>query len=212
MMKKILLIGDSTRQGYDKYVKIAFEGTAEVYYPGENCRFAAYIIRNLHEWKAQTGVQDDFDLIHWNAGLWDDLVMPDGEQLTPLPIYQYYVERICKMIALYFPKAKVIFATSTPIQEELFTICKRYNADTRAYNAAAIKIVTRYGAKVNDLYALCEGMPKSNYSDLAHLYTKNGTKLLTDQVISVIEKALDIKAKTLDYDMLFAEKTDAIGV
>ena len=210
-MKNLLLIGDSIRMGYDKSVKKTLEGKVNVIFPDENCRFASYVLRYFHEYlKDIKG--EDIDVVHWNAGLWDDLVMPDGEQLTPLPIYQYYVERICKMIALYFPKAKVIFATSTPIQEELFTICKRYNADTRAYNAAAIKIVTRYGAKVNDLYALCEGMPKSNYSDLAHLYTKNGTKLLTDQVISVIEKALDIKAKTLDYDMLFAEKTDAIGV
>ena len=32
-MKKIVLIGDSIRMGYDKYVKMALEGVAEVYYP-----------------------------------------------------------------------------------------------------------------------------------------------------------------------------------
>ena len=123
-MKKILLLGDSIREGYDKYVKKAFEDTAEVYYPGENCRFAAYITRNLHDWRIKNGIEDDIDLIHWNAGLWDVLILPDGEHLTPLPMYQYYIERLCKMIALYFPKAKVIFATSTPIQESTETICK----------------------------------------------------------------------------------------
>ena len=205
-MKKILLLGDSIREGYDKYVKKAFDGTAEVYYPGENCRFAAYITRNLHDWKIKNSIEDDIDLIHWNAGLWDVLVLPDGEHLTPLPMYQYYIERLCKMIALYFPKAKVIFATSTPIQESTETICKRYNADIREYNAAAIEIVTKYGVQVNDLYSLCENMPISNYSDRVHMYTKDGTKLLTDHVVSVIEKALDIKGKALDYDALFAEK------
>ena len=30
MMKKILLIGDSIRQGYDTYIKMIFEGTALV--------------------------------------------------------------------------------------------------------------------------------------------------------------------------------------
>lgn len=40
-MKKILILGDSIRQGYDKYVKMSFQDVAEVYYPGDNCRFAA---------------------------------------------------------------------------------------------------------------------------------------------------------------------------
>ena len=43
-MKKILLIGDSIRQGYDYYIKMAFEKSAEVYYPGDNCRFTGYIV------------------------------------------------------------------------------------------------------------------------------------------------------------------------
>lgn len=211
-MKKILLIGDSTRQGYDKYVKMSFEGVAEVYYPGENCRFASYIVRNLHDWKWKLGLPDDLDLIHWNAGLWDDLVLLDGEHLTPLPIYEYYIERVCKMIALLFPTAKVIFATSTPIQEELFTTCKRYNADTRLYNAAALEIVKKYGHEINDLYAITENIPKSYYSDLAHLYTKDGAKLHTEKVVSAIEGVLEIKGKALDYDSLFESNNDIIGV
>lgn len=50
-MKKILLIGDSIRLGYDKYIKMAFEDVAEVYYPAENSRFVMYVYRRLHEWK-----------------------------------------------------------------------------------------------------------------------------------------------------------------
>ena len=43
-MKKIVLIGDSIRMGYDKYVKDALSGVAEVYYPEENCKFAEYVL------------------------------------------------------------------------------------------------------------------------------------------------------------------------
>lgn len=211
-MKKILLIGDSIRQGYDKYVKMAFEGTAEVYYPAENCRFAAYVARNIHEWKSKLGLDSDLNLVHWNAGLWDDLVLLDGEHLTPLPIYRYYIERTCKILTQQFPHARVIFATSTPVQEELFTTCKRYNADTQEYNDAAVEIAVRYGMQINDLYALCADMPKSYYSDLTHLYTKDGTRLLTDRVVSVIGDALGIPGKALDYDALFAARTDVTGV
>ena len=33
--------------GYDKYVKEALAGAAEVYYPEENCRFAEYVLRQF---------------------------------------------------------------------------------------------------------------------------------------------------------------------
>jgi len=50
-MKKIVLIGDSIRMGYDKYVKESLDGIAEVYYPEENCKFAEYVLRFIGEWK-----------------------------------------------------------------------------------------------------------------------------------------------------------------
>lgn len=211
-MKKILLIGDSIRQGYDKYIKMIFEGTAEVYYPDENCRFSTYIIRNLHAWKKELGCGDDVDLIHWNAGLWDDLRMIDGEPLLSLEEYARNVERIYGLIKLLFPKAKIIFATSTPVQEELFTTCKRYNADTERYNAEAVRISLAHGAAINDLYSAVKNVSKSYYSDLTHLYTKEGTALVTEQVRRSIESVLAIQGIDLDYEELFSKKNDAIGM
>ena len=70
-MKKIVLIGDSIRMGYDKYVKEALADVAEVYYPEENCRFAEYTLRFAHEWKSRGKWPDDIDLVHWTVGLWD---------------------------------------------------------------------------------------------------------------------------------------------
>ena len=211
-MKKILLIGDSIRLGYDKYVKMAFAGAAEVYYPEENSRFAAYVLRNLPDWKAQLKCGDDVDLVHWNAGLWDVLTLLDGERLTPIAVYEFYLERICKLIQHLLPKAQMIFATSTPFREELFSGYKRYNKDIVAYNDAAAAIVKRYGGEINDLYALAEGAPGEWHSDMPHYYTKEGTRMLTDQVIRSIETALDIQSKPLDYDALFAATKDALGI
>ena len=141
-MKRVFLIGDSIRQGYDKYAKMSLEGVAEVAFPKENCRFTSYIIRNLFEWKKQSGF-DDADLVHWNAGLWDTLVMLDGLHLVDIETYAKNIERICNLIKLVFPSAKMIFATSTPVQEELFKEHKRYNKDIEAYNAVADEFLRR---------------------------------------------------------------------
>ncbi len=211
-MKKIVLIGDSIRQGYDKYVKLAFENTSEVFFTNDNCRFTTYIIRHLPDWKNEFGCGDDVDLVHFNAGLWDDLVMLDGKNLVSLETYKENIDRICKLIKIYFPKAKLIFATSTPVQEHLFGEIKRFNADTEKYNAAACEIVINNGGTVNDLYTLMVNAPVEYHSDLTHYYTKEGTRIITNQVIEYIEKALDIKAEPLDYDALFDKKNDAEGI
>ncbi len=212
-MKKILLVGDSIRMGYDQYVKMAFEGVAEVYYPDTNCRFASYIVRHLPDWKENLGCGDDVDVVYWNAGLWDGLIMVDGQHHTPIEIYKYYVERVCKTIKILFPNAKMVFATSTPVQEELFVrSVKRFNRDTEEYNAAAAEIVRSHGGDVDDLYTLAKNAPVSYHSDQTHYYTKAGTKMLTDHVVGCLESILGIQGKPLDYDALFAEVENVIGV
>ena len=155
---------------------------------------------------------DDVNCVHWNAGLWDCLILEGGEYLTPIEIYKYYIERICKEIERLFPKAKVIFATSTPVLEELFTEDKRYNRDVEAYNAAALEIVKRHGFFVDDLYEITKNAPREYHSDMTHYYTKDGTRLITNRVVQSIEECLGIKGNEPDYDKLFADAEDIKGI
>lgn len=212
-MKKILLLGDSIRKGYDKYVAMAFEGVAEVYYPKDNCRFAAYLLRNLGDWKKELGCGSDVDLIHWNAGLWDTLELQDGLPLTDLSVYQSYLPRIHGIMQMLWPDAKQIFATSTAVIEHLFLgACKRKNAVIEQYNRVAVETLTPLGVQINDLYELNRTFPESYHSDCTHMYTRCGTEPIVKQVVSYIEQALDIHAKELDYDALFATEKDTVGI
>ena len=121
---KIVLIGDSIRAGYDKYVKMAFDGVAEVYYPQVNCRFTSHILRHITDWKEKMNCGDDVDLVHWNAGVWDNLILLDNRNHTEIEVYRENVDRICQFIKMLFPKAKMIFATSTPVDEERFMMSR----------------------------------------------------------------------------------------
>ena len=49
-MKKILLLGDSIRLGYDNYVKESLKNVADVYFPEENYAYTVNILRKLHAW------------------------------------------------------------------------------------------------------------------------------------------------------------------
>ena len=189
-MKNVLLIGDSIRMGYDKSVKQTLENVANVYFPAENCRFAAYVLRYFHEYKdmVKTG---DIDVIHWNAGLWDSLRLFGEEHHTPIEIYKYYIERICIRIKKLCPNAKVIFATSTSVQtEKMSPDFIRYNNEIEEYNAAAVEIVKKYGFSVNDLYAVSASLSPEAHSDAVHYYTQEGTKAFTNSTVSHIMAAL----------------------
>lgn len=191
-MKNVLLIGDSIRMGYDKQVKKALEGKANVVFPEDNCQFAAYVCRYLHEWFG--GIDGkDFDVIHWNAGLHDVLRLFGEEPSTPIEIYGYYIERTCQRIKKLCPYAKVIFATSTKVvTEKMNADFMRCNEDIEAYNAAAVRIVEKYGFTVNDLYSLSKTLPEDAHSDAVHYYTDMGADVFSKQVLSFVTEALGI--------------------
>lgn len=191
-MKNVLLLGDSIRQGYDKSVRESLKNIANVYFPEENCRFASYVLRYLHEYQRLVE-NGPVDVLHWNAGLWDCLRQFGEEPHTPIEVYAYYIDRICIRIRKVFPEAKVIFATSTPVlSEKMLPDFKRYNEEIERYNEAAVKVVTQYGFQINDLYAAAAALPEEAHSDFVHYYTPLGTEVFTKQVLSYLLPALGI--------------------
>ncbi len=205
-MKKIVLIGDSIRMGYDKYVKDALSGVANVYYPDENCRFAEYVLRYAHEWKDSFDWGDDVDLVHWNAGLWDALELFGDEPLTPIPFYGELIKRIDKRLRMLYPKAKLVFATSTCVNEQMskpeFT---RHNEIIKQYNAEALRVLSSTDTIINDLYSLTESFPDSYHSDWVHYYTPEGTDQIGGRVLSIICNELKIKATDINIENFIPE-------
>ena len=197
-MKNVLLIGDSIRAGYDRYVKESFDGKAKVYFPEENCRFAQYVLRNIHEWLEDTN-EKHIDVIHWNAGLWDTLRVYEDNCLTPIDVYVDFLLRIQSRIEKLYPEAISIFATSTPVIESGFIpdYSVRYNRDIERYNAAAVNALTERGVIINDLYSLLKDCPDCYHSDQTHFYTAKATELIGNKVNEVLCEALKIDKNTL---------------
>ena len=205
-MKNLLLIGDSIRMGYDKAVEKTLEGKANVYFPAENCRFASYVLRYLHEYKAL--VKDGkVDVLHWNAGLWDCLRLFEEEPHTPIEVYAYYIDRICVRIKKVFPEAKVIFATSTSVlSEKMDKNFKRYNEEIEEYNRAAVEVVKKHGFAINNLYEVSTSLPEEAHSDSVHYYTTMGTKAFANQVLSYVVPALGITENITYKEALYTDK------
>ena len=177
---KITLLGDSIRGQYQTRATELLGADYEVFYPNENCRFAKYTLRGLFDWKSK---MEGSRIVHWNNGLWDVLRLFGDEPLTDIETYGIMLKRVYKRIRFLFPNAKVIFALSTAVIEDMGNAdFMRYNSEIEQYNAKARDVMAELGVEVNDLYTVSADFDYSLHSDWVHFNT-DGSKILADKVI-----------------------------
>jgi hypothetical protein len=191
-MHEILLLGDSIRMAYQNRVKELLGNEYNVSAPGENCRFAAYTLNSLRYWLADIPKPE---VIHWNNGLWDTAILyPEDGCFTHL---NDYIETLSKILrVLKSTGAKVIFATSTPVdpkKEFLNTAassCHR-NCDIERYNLHAAELMKSNGVPINDLWSVIYPQISEYISeDLIHP---------TDSGVEALARAVAIKIKNTVY-------------
>lgn len=205
-MKKIVLLGDSIRMGYDKFVRSSLEGSAEIYYPSDNCKFAQYLLRFLRDWTKDGTLPADADAVHWNAGLWDVVQLYGDEPLTPPETYALMLERIHRHLTRYFPGAKLIFATSTSVIEKGYgPDLSRKNQTIEEYNAIARRVLEPLGETVDDLYAVSLTATAECRSDVTHFNTDAGRLLMGGAVVQCLCHACDIPPQAVKYGQFSAE-------
>ncbi len=191
-MKKVFLLGDSIRMGYDEYVRELLMDTAEVFYPEDNGRFAGYTFINIPIWKSIAGNPDEVKIVHWNCGHWDCAhYFGDTEPYSTLEEYAAWLRRVHGCIQRNFPAAQVIFATTTGIAPGGYVrmLNPRSNEEIAAYNKAASAVMAELGVPVNDLAASAAGFPKEYYADEVH-FTETGSRLLAELVAAKIREYL----------------------
>jgi lysophospholipase L1-like esterase len=186
--RTVLLLGDSIRMGYAPHVRELMKDRADVVYPKENCMFSYYTLRMIWEWTRLVDDPKKVDVVHFNNGLWD-LGQRDGRDcLTPADVYASTMGRIADEIRHFFPNARVVFATTTPINEKVS--CEQHtkgNAEVERYNAAARKALAGKVDLINDLYGfVLENGVARHYKDIVHFHDE-GSRMLAGQVVKSIE-------------------------
>ncbi len=178
-MKKIILLGDSIRMGYQTYVKEELEGEYKVIYSKDNGRFTSFTLWQLNQLLKE---HSDVSLIHWNNGYWDmNIEAPMKEPMTPIEDYVKNLRRIIKLIR-ETTSAKIIFANTVPVLEKgmarditgIDTEISMDNEWVIEYNRAAEAVMAEESIPVNDLYSLCLAHPHYHKcDDLLHLTEKS---------------------------------------
>ena len=180
-MKKVVLLGDSIRLiGYGQRTAELLGSDYSVWQPEDNCRFAAYTLRMLFEYKAQL---EGADVIHFNCGLWDMCDLFGDGPFTPLEVYVEQMVRIAKILKTYAPV--VIFATTTPPSPKMWG----HNLDrVRAYNAAAMAALEPLGILFDDLFTpAAEDIDRMISEDYLHA-SPYGVEILANRVADCIKK------------------------
>lgn len=184
-MRKAFLLGDSIRLGYRRPAALFLDDTCHVFSPDDNGRFTQYTLRYLHEWAESCGCREQVDAVHWNNGLWDACLW-DGEPLTPLDQYSRNLVRLTRHIGELFPKAKIIFALTTPVSPGHPHI---ENRDIQKMNQAAREVLPPLGVEINDLHDIVAARPDFICPDQTHM-TQDGYMALGRAVADVIRRAL----------------------
>ncbi len=186
--KQVLLIGDSLREGYCEYVKEELKDIADVYFPLENCRNTQYIITSLRLWVKYCD-PEKVDVVHFNAGHWDVAHWSEvGDSLTSLEDYGKNVIKIVKIANVLFPNAKVMFATTTPMNPSTTApVNPRTTEEIIQYNEVAKKVCKENNVPINDLFELAITFGEEMFKDYCHLQG-DGYKLLAHQVSNEIKK------------------------
>lgn len=178
-MKKIILLGDSIRLSYGNRVRELLGEDYTVWQPEDNCRFAAYTLRMLFDYKAQL---EGADIIHFNCGLWDMCDLFGDGPFTPLEVYAEQMVRIAKILKTYAPV--VIFATTTPPSPKMWG----HDLDrVRAYNAAAMAALEPLGVLFDDLFTpVAEDIDRMISEDYLHA-SPYGVEILANRVADCIK-------------------------
>ena len=175
-LPEILLIGDSIRMGYCAAVAEALRGKAEVKWPAANCQSSQNILIQLVRWRGLVASPKvvQFNCGHWDAACWDG----DADALTTVDEYARNVRMIIRRIRRYWPEAKIVFATTTPMNPNgKLGGNPRTTESIRRYNAAAVAVAQAEGVAVNDLFAITEKWSTAEYADYCH-FTKPAAKRL----------------------------------
>ena len=183
-LPRVLLIGDSVSMGYTLPTRELLKGKANVHRPPTNCSSTGNGLANLKSWLGDK----KWDVIHFNFGLHDAKLPPEGIRHAPPNVYEKNLrELVTRMKAT---GAKLIFATTTPVPNGGIISPIRRFGSVDQYNDIAKKVMSEMGVAIDDLNAVIapQVAQLQNANDVH--FSAEGSAVLAKQVAASVEAAL----------------------
>ena len=205
-LPKVFLYGDSISIGYTEYVRASLKGKADVMRLHVNGNSSNVFVKNMENFRnalfqpsLKEGWTFTWDVIHFNVGLHDlkylnkrELNKESGQQVSSTEVYKENLNNSIKYLKNTYPKAKLIFATTTPVPEGE---PGRFKGDAKRYNMAALEVLKKHkDITINDLYTFSIPVWEAYGNGPGNVHYKDeGSRLQGIEVAEVIANTLNIK-------------------
>src|SRR5262245_33018457 len=175
--------------GYAPIVIEKLKEKASFINPKDNCEDSANVVKNLDTWMEELPV-----LVVFNCGL-HDIKFKNGKYQVEPEKYEKNLKEIVTRIRA--KGAKVVFATTTPIDDERHKNRKtgfdRKDADVKKFNEIATKLMKAESVPMIDLYAVVtKAGPKKVLRDDGTHFGTEGNLLLATAVVEAIQQRLPV--------------------
>lgn len=182
-LPRVLLIGDSICNSYQSGVRERLESRMNVsYWVSSYCVSAPIYLKLLAIYLDAA----KYDVIHFNNGL--------HSLQTPVESYADGIDAALKLIRAKQPKARIVWASSTPLVDSVRTI------KVRELNVAAANVAKSAGCDTDDLFALLDPLDrKTNWSDAFH-HVKSVRDLMARQVARCVCPTLAKEDEVVPYE------------
>lgn len=183
-LPRVLLIGDSISIGYTLPTRELLKGKANVHRPPTNCSSTGFGLSQLTSW---LGVKQ-WDVIHFNFGLHDAKLPPEGVRHAPPDVYEKNLRALVKQMKA--TGAQLIFATTTPVPKGGNLSPTRRFGSVDEYNSIARKVMTESGVAIDDLNAVAKPMMEKHGRPTDVHFATEGYEVLAKAVSESIEASL----------------------
>jgi hypothetical protein len=179
-LPNVLLLGDSITRNYFPEVRLELKGVANVYLMSSSTSVGdARMAGQLEEFERAEGIA--FSVVHFNNGM-HGWAYSEAEYKAAFPDFLAEIRKIA-------PKAKLIWATTTPVKEEKQP--GPTNARVVARNGIAKEIVGPAGIPIDDQHGLMLQHAET-YQDAVH-FNEAGSAIQGKQAVGLILAALGKK-------------------
>jgi len=164
-LPRVLLVGDSICNGYNKEVCQELAGTAYVtFFATSKCVCDKSYLRSLALFLDEA----DYAVVHFNNGLHS--LSSDRQD------WETCLRAAVKLIKDKGKGAKLVWASSTPLKDPALT------AKAKELNAIAARVMAEEGVPTDDLFALMDPLDRdANWSDTFHF--KNEAKKMQARAV-----------------------------
>lgn len=188
-LPRVLLIGDSVSMGYTLPTRELLKGRVNLHRIPANGGGTSLGLSKMDSWLGD----GKWDVIHFNFGIHDAKLPPEGIRYSPPDIYESNLREIVKRLRA--TGARLIWASSTPIPNGGNLAPNRKFGDIQKYNEIAARVMAENQVPIDDLYTSVQDRVKELQKPNDVHFTDEGSQFLATQVAKSIEKALKLSTK-----------------